>query len=641
MDYYEPTLLFRQNAIRRSAYNSNFNSNSLLNVPEYTPTSSNWLLNANNNDTEILNKVACLNRLNIKSNYWKIPDNEMNLTSMASKSLGEENALMAISSGSKQNNLFLYELNLETNYLTHHNTISLPNIHSMKWVPQSSNLLMTGNNKGYGHLISTPGIDDDESAEILKRFNHRKHLKSINKDTSITKHASTMIEKMNFLNRDKLISIYDDNLFNWDLNDATSSCKPRPTSITSINGLLNFDINSKDSNLLALVGKFGISLFDVRDPKFSIPESSKNIKKKSTLTSNIIRWNPQNEYVFASGHLDSVVRLWDIRKQESFAELNGHTNRVINSLEWVEGDLFSGGKDGNIIHWDLTTDLTSQDQLLNCGLKEGLNSVNYSRLNNMDIINQRQCGTILPASNSNIIQLETFQTFEDLKVLSIDGSSFFGLHSKIVDAVLPESKGFYSRDDLNMMIASSETLVETEPLKLRKEVDVPAIDIESESLVSESQSLSSESQSVDSEPQSIDSEPELIDLEEFETNSQDLQFTEDEAAEDVQSIDELQFTDKDFTLTEEEIFTEEEVFSDLEPFMYTPISYKPTMNMSDYSLNQSTDSLGEFDFFDTPNSTRTDITEIDNINDTLDPIKHHKYQLLEVKFDDFTFANFT
>lgn len=460
-DFYEPTILFRQNAIRRSPYASSESSNSSISVNEYKSKNPSWVYNQDTpRDTEVLDKVCSLNRLNIKSNYWRIPDSKMDLTSMATK-MSDGNGTLAISSGSKTSNLFIYELDLQENYLTHHNTISLPNIYSMKWVPNTSNLLMTGNNKGYGHLITVPELGNhEESAEIVKRFNHRKHLRSINKDPNIFLHNSTIIEKMNFINQNQLISIYDNNLFNWDLHDGTSSAKPKPINITSINGLKNFD-KSHNPNILGVSGKFGVSIFDLRDPKFNIPKSSLIEQNKSKLTSNLIKWCPTDENIFAASHLDGVIRLWDIRMQDNFGNLKGHSGKIINTMEWVDGDIFSGGKDGNIIHWDLTKDIRDKTyDLANCGLKEGLHSIKFDPVQNKQetIINQRQCGTVLPASNTNIISLESIETSDDLKVLSIDGSSFFGLHSRIYDAVeINTSKLYYTNEDIELIKSSEDS----------------------------------------------------------------------------------------------------------------------------------------------------------------------------------------
>lgn len=473
-EYYEPTLLFRQNAVKKNNSEvSPMSSVSSFETSDSANSSSTWLLDGQyDKDTEILNKSCSLNRVNIKSNYWKIPDNDMNLTSMAVNKQDDDSVILGISSANKDSNLFIYELDLAENYLTHHNTISLPNIHAMKWVPQNKSQgmsLITGNSKGYAHLVTIPQSNEDgESAEIVKRFNHRKHLKSINKDPSIQSHASTNINKLGFMNSStNLVSLYDDNLFLWDIKDSDSQIKPKPTLISSIPEIKNFDPITNNLNLVGICGKFGVSLFDTRNPKFSVPSSSMRGAKRRELAANVIRWSPTNENVFAAGHLDGITRLWDIRKQESFGSLNGHHGKKIVSMEWNNDDLFTAGKDGNIVHWDLTSDINEypEAEFMNCGLKEGLNSVTFNPTKNSveDTISQRQCGTILPASNTNIVDMCSLEysskNKDEVKVLSIDSSSFFGAHSKIYDAVkvnINQDKLYYTEEDMSLLMTAEQ-----------------------------------------------------------------------------------------------------------------------------------------------------------------------------------------
>lgn len=460
-EFYEPSLLLRQNAIRRSPNSS---------MESLTPTTNTRVSWENNfQDCDVLNKSCSMNRLNIKSNYWKIPDTNMNLTAMSIVGGVDDNATIAIASGNKESNLFIYDLDVEDKFLSHQSTITLPNIHGLEWVPKNSGYLVTGNNKGYAHLISIPkpgelNEDGEEvSAEICKRFNHRKHVKN---ETTTTLRNSN-ISKLKFMDKlDNLLSIYNNNLFHWDLNQVQSQLKPSPLSITKVQGIMNFD--PLQDSVIGICGRFGVSLFDLRNPKFQVPSSQKNIKKQSAY---LMKWNPQNENVFASCHRDGVVRLWDVRKQESFANLYGHQDRLV-SLEWNKGDLFTGGRDGNIIHWDLTNDVTD---LTTCTLKEGLSSVNFdSKSNQLKPISlQRQCGTILPASNTNIISMGSINDGQDTKVLSIDGSSYFGVHNKIYDAINLEGKEYYSEADIQLLVGqeSRDTLVEeiTEPLIIVKD----------------------------------------------------------------------------------------------------------------------------------------------------------------------------
>lgn len=472
-EFYEPSLLLRQNAIRRSP---NGSMESL--VPSVKSRIS-W--DSKSQDCQVLNKSCSMNRLNIKSNYWKIPDTDMNLTAMSIVGGVEDETTIAISSGNKSANLFIYSLDIDDKYLSHQSTISLANIHGLQWIPNNSGYLVTGNNKGYAHLISIPKpgeLNEDNqqtSAEICKRFNHRKHLKN----ESTTTLRNTYISKLKFIHDDPntLLSIYNDNLFDWNINNFQSQLKPSPNSITKIQGLINFD--PLKGSMIGLCGKFGVSLFDLRNPKFKIPKLNDH-HNKTKQCSYLMKWNPNNENVFASCHRDGVVRLWDIRKQQSYGNLYGHEDHIV-SLEWNNGDLFTGASDGNIIHWDLTNDVSD---LTTCTLKEGLNSINFDGKSNSlkPIMSQRQCGTVLPASNTNIIAMSSINDGQDTKVLSIDGSSYFGVHNRIYDAISIdiEDKMYYSESDLQMLAgpSSKDTLIEmqeiTEPLAIqRKPVTLP------------------------------------------------------------------------------------------------------------------------------------------------------------------------
>lgn len=424
---------------------------------------------------KITNKACALDRVNIKSNYWRIPDVSMNLTALAASNQFADSPLLAISSASANLNLFIYELDALNHYLTHHTTISLPNIHGLAWVPNSGlRYLVSGNSKGYAHLVSVPlpksygGDDSQELAEIVKRFNHRKHLRLVNKDPSIQTHANTCVSKLGFVNDENLVSIYDDTLFVWNMGLCQLSAKPRPDLISVVPGISNFDTRSNDVGMLALSGSFGVSLFDTRTRSHNVPNArvARSIDKKQ-MAANIVKWHPSNEQIIATAHGDGVVRLWDIRKEAPFSELTGNKNKTITSLQWNHNDIFTGASDGNIVHWDLTTDLdsdlaASSDAIKKCSLKEGLKSVSFDTIQNslVDTLSERQCGTRLPALNNLIVGMCQVSGSDgtldpsDCKVISIDGSAFLGLHSKIYDAVnvdSPSEKLFYSSEDLSLM----------------------------------------------------------------------------------------------------------------------------------------------------------------------------------------------
>ncbi|CAI5758075.1 unnamed protein product [Candida verbasci] len=469
-EFYEPTLLFRANAIKKfnpslspisscDSLSLNQETKNFSYLHNNNSSSSSWLLNSNNpNDTKVLYKSCSLNKTNVKSNYWKIPDSQLNLTSLAITQNNDSNIpKIAISSGYTENNLFIYELNLNNNHLIHHSTISLSSIYNMEWL--NSKYLITGNNKGYAHLISIPiedddsiDLDDEPSAEIFKRFNHRKYLKKK------TNTISQPIKKLKLTNNyQNLITIYNDShLFNWDIKNSNTQLKPSPLTISTIPNIKNFDVNLNNPNYLSICGKFGVSLFDLRECKFNVPN-----QEPTSCTANIIKWNFNNENLLAVGNEDGVVRLWDLRKQDSILNLSGHLrNTQVTSLEWINNnDIISGGSDGNIIHWDLSSDglnIDNINQTINCGLTQGLDSLSKSKYD------QRQCGTILPASNTNIISMCSVENSidDDIKVISIDGSSFLGVHSKIQEDInisLNTSKLYYTEEDLQLLLNSTSS----------------------------------------------------------------------------------------------------------------------------------------------------------------------------------------
>lgn len=465
--FYEPTLLFRKNAIKKNdeeSLRSTLGSSASLQLSKAS-TGSTLVNHGNNNDSEVLDKSCSLNRVSISSNYWKIPNKKMDLTSIAVDTRESNQSTLAISSSGLESNLYIYELDTANNFLMHHNTISLPNIYSMEWLPYEENnnkYLLTGNNKGYASLVSIPKPEEQgKPAEIVKRFNHRKHLSKQQENTKYIPNNSE-VSKIKLLSNNDMISIYDSHLFLWDMGGCDTQMKPIPKQIVNVPRIMNFEPVLSDQNTIGVCGDFGVSLFDVREPKFCVPSTMLGKFHRKKMASNIMLWCPNSEYIFASGHLDGVVRVWDVRKQEAMGELKGHSGSWILSLEWNDFNLFSGGKDGNIIHWDLESELRSEKpNIKNCTLREGLDSVNFNPTKNTieDTLSQRQCGIVLPASNTGITAMTTIraplQSPNCMQVLSIDSSSFLGVHSKIHSAVNMNSAGksHYTEEDISSMRA--------------------------------------------------------------------------------------------------------------------------------------------------------------------------------------------
>lgn len=267
------------------------------------------------------------------------------------------------------------------------------------------------------------------------------------------------------------MSIYDDTLFVWDMNDCTTAARPRPQRISVVPGLRNFDANPSDARTLAVCGSFGPSLYDTRAAGLCVPAARPSLLAPDAVLAGIVRWHPSNEHVMACAHDDGVVRLWDVRKNETFGEVRGHRGKQVTTMAWNHGDLFTGASDGNIVHWDLTSDVAADlaaagEAVLQCTLKEGMDSVAFDPTSNtmVDRLHERQCGTLLPALNNRIVgmcQIGAADAAADCNILSIDTLAFLGLHCQLYGA--PEEKHYYSPEDLLLINSenSTSTLVDS------------------------------------------------------------------------------------------------------------------------------------------------------------------------------------
>ncbi|CCH40792.1 putative WD repeat-containing protein [Wickerhamomyces ciferrii] len=423
MDFYKPTMLFRQNAIKKSKSNPEFYTHN------NNKSTESWLLKEQKSSTSILDKACSMNRVKIASNYWKIPDDSNYLTSIAINDSNQEQ--IAISSGSSDSNLFIYDLNNESISLTHQQTITLPNILNMKWLDYAmeESTLITGHKQGVIHMVSIPEANSNESAKILKRFNHKKHFNNSKtlRDPSIRTINMPNWDSKNSSNL--LISQCNENIFLWDLNHRSDL----PILKNQHLGIKNFDSSPSSNGIIGLAGDFGIAINDLRAPINEVSMFTPKISKdtKNYGFANNIKWAPYDSNILAASHIDGIVRLWDIRAQESFGSLQGH-NDLITSIEWSEessSDLYTGARDGNIIHWDLNFN----EDLNNCCLNEGLDSINYydnqfltDEFEIYHHLSKRQCGTLIPAAKNSITNLTSSSNY----ILSIDGSSYLGLHKK-------------------------------------------------------------------------------------------------------------------------------------------------------------------------------------------------------------------
>ncbi|GMF20738.1 unnamed protein product [[Candida] boidinii] len=373
--------------------------------------SSYWKINFDNdNDNESINETLReqgLQEENVESPLTqselirnkirkdKLASNTQLIDSqITSIALHENNPFVAIANSSDDSNLMIYDINTNESTLIHLQTITLPGIHSMKWLydvnssvlthnksnhcednnsdENNYSFLLTGHDRGYVNLtrMSDPRDVNDEGvgAEIIKRYNHQKH---INKDYESCKASKSfknnnLISSLNITpknwkscNLNSLISIYKENVFLWD-----SSRSSVPILKTKSRGVNFSDPCPNRDGLLGLGGSFGVSLFDMRSrdnlgltSSFFLPHEDND--KQST----ILKWSNNNSNYLASGELSGLIKVWDIRVSKPLLCLKGHTDEI-TSMSWSDsnnGDLYSSSKDGNIIHWKLST-VNNNDQ---------------------------------------------------------------------------------------------------------------------------------------------------------------------------------------------------------------------------------------------------------------------------------------
>ncbi|GMG43177.1 unnamed protein product [Ambrosiozyma monospora] len=252
-----------------------------------------------------------------------------------------------------------------------------------------------------------------------------------------------------------LLSIYRENIFFWDTSRSNL-----PILKNKVNGITSFDASRYQDSLLALSGEFGLSLFDMRvqnninlSVPFCIPHDL-NYSQQATM----VKWCNTDPNYCATATTNNNVTIWDIRKMVPLAELHTTTNefyqarlplKEITALEWVDTcNLYTSSYDGSIVHWDMeNSQFTNAQSILKCSMKSNpVNAHKYpvsassseyststtslgsypSTTTSVDV-HSRECGTVIPAANTPIVDLKTV---DGDKILSLD-ESFLGLHYKV------------------------------------------------------------------------------------------------------------------------------------------------------------------------------------------------------------------
>ncbi|QNP97753.1 protein DSE1 [Yarrowia lipolytica] len=319
--------------------------------PQFDEPNFSWMEEAENQLSELQSKYKPEPMAASTSLSWQIPDESHHLTSVA---VHESSPLIAVGSGGKENNLFVYETTQDKG-LIHHQTISLPAIHGLKWLSPSQqvadlgNILATSHSNGLAHLVLLPDCYSSDPAEILKRFNHKHHV-SI-KDTLSTriKHLELTTPAWRSSVSSSLATLYSQHLFLWDPSRGDTPVLTRKVKRAEAFSLSPF----QDGQVAAACGKY-TSLLDLRAKSGSV-----NLLAGNT---NLCAYSPMNSNLLATAHSDvsglqeNCVRIWDSRHTAGpLHKLEGHTDQI-RSLEWSKFnpcELHTSSNDGSLRLWNI------------------------------------------------------------------------------------------------------------------------------------------------------------------------------------------------------------------------------------------------------------------------------------------------
>ena len=393
---------------------------------------------------------------NPHSNYWKInhqeDDDGVSRSTSAfhipsNTAFSRDQETVAVAANVLTENLKIFQL--AENSLVHLASITLPDVQSLKFLrpisppTQDFKFLATGHSDGIAHLSAIPLTDNSvfENAEIIKRFNHKKHLRAepaagktpacLNDGTLSTTISSMQLTgpawRSTSLN--SLVSVYDHHLFMWDTSRSRA-----PLSLFRTNGISRVALNDHIDSLAAIVGDFGLSLLDMRTGKnqskssLYLPPtcSSPSLPSRYGAPKGVIcvEWCETNENFIATLQND-VVYIWDIRKLEPLTELTGFSDSV-TQVKWSGDNLWTGDKDGYLTNWNLKNVHALQKKRCLVSHQNTLADLweNFN-LDDKPSNNTVFCGTGTKVSNSKIVSLDL--DVSGSSVVCLDGS-FLSTH---------------------------------------------------------------------------------------------------------------------------------------------------------------------------------------------------------------------
>lgn len=299
----------------------------------------------------------------LKSSYWKINNSQFDYAS--NSALANHADTIAVSSNYANENLRIYQL--AANSLIHLASITLPDIHSLKFLKPVSNgphdfkFLLSGHSNGILHLSAIPLTENSsfENAEIIKRINHKKVLEASSRDISYRHsyvlnngRSATTITSLDIspaswssapLN--STVVVYDHHLFYWDTTRSTD-----PISFINKSGISHASANKRLDSLVSTVGDFGLSFVDLRQPY----HGSQVIQNYGNTGYTSSHWCESDQHLLATvPEYSNSIQLWDIRKLTPMTTLTDIPGTV-NDVKWKGDTLWASDNSGYLTKWNIS-----------------------------------------------------------------------------------------------------------------------------------------------------------------------------------------------------------------------------------------------------------------------------------------------
>lgn len=329
-----------------------------LNLPDFKKTTQTHSLSdhslspAASSATSIRSSISLVQPT---SSYWHIPDRNTYLTSIAAH---ETNNLCAIGSGSTSNNLFIYEVYPDS--IIHHQTVSLPEITTLQWASpksqlgQMGNVLISGHKTGVAHLTLLPDAASrsGQNAEILKRYNHVKHLPALG-SPGAPRHRSVRIKSLELTHPEwrccsplSLLTLCGDHIFLWEPNRSDVPLVMQKSPGTNTLGMCT----TRDG-VYALGRKKGVSIRDIRIRDKVNSGLKPPVDNDESVS--MVKWNQfDGGNQLAAVHDHTTIKIWDIRHKKPLATYNNHLDNI-TGLDWsARSELVSASADGTVRVWD-------------------------------------------------------------------------------------------------------------------------------------------------------------------------------------------------------------------------------------------------------------------------------------------------